>query len=425
MSNLLALGINHRSAAVSMREKVAFSPELIVSALRQSLDGAHLNEAVILSTCNRTEIYGCLDRDDANELIGWMAQYHDIDVAELQRCVYQHWGQAAINHLMRVAVGLDSMVLGEPQILGQLKDAFSAAEQANTVGPLLGRGFRQAFSAAKKVRHETRIGENPVSVAFAAVSLTRHIFADLQKTSALLIGAGETIELVARHLKEQGVQQIWVANRTVERAAGLAEQFDGVPIGLRQISDVLHFADIVISSTASPLPVLGKGAVEQALKLRRHQPVFMMDIAVPRDIEPEVGELADIYLYTVDDLQEVVQDNQKQREIAAEAATTMIEQEARQFMDGLQGLQAVDSIRAFRAQTEALREQEFAKAVTALGKGENPEAVLQRMSRNLTQKMLHTPTVQMRKASEAGAHEQLRWAETLLGIQKSATPKSK
>lgn len=415
---LLAFGINHRTASVDVREKVAFAPDRVSDALLQARDEAKLAEVAILSTCNRTEVYGACDEKDTHRLIDWIGRYHRLQAGTLRDNAYEFWERAAVAHMMRVASGLDSMVLGEPQILGQLKSAYQVAQEAQTIGPSLGRLFQQTFSVAKKVRTDTGIGANPVSVAFAAVSLARHIFSDLSKNTALLIGAGETVELVAKHLHEQGVKDIVVANRTLSRANTLAEMFNGRAITLTDIPEMLHKADIVISSTASPLPILGKGAVEHALKRRKHKPMFMMDIAVPRDIEEEVSELADVYLYTVDDLQQVVDENRKQREKAANAAEIIVDEQSQAFMDSLRGLDAVDTIRAFRSKVEGIREQELVKAQLAIERGEDAKEVLQRMSRALANKMLHEPTVQLKKAGESGQIEKLQWAESLLGIDR-------
>ena len=316
----LALGINHKTASVDVRERVAFTPEQLVEALQQLCRLTPSREAAILSTCNRSELYLEQDQLSADEVLRWLADYHRLNLDELRACAYIHQDNDAVRHMMRVAAGLDSMILGEPQILGQMKSAYAVAREAGTVGPLLGRLFQATFSTAKTVRTDTAIGENPVSVAFAAVSLAKQIFADLHRSQALLIGAGETISLVARHLHDQGVKRIVVANRTLERASQLAEQFGAHAVLLADIPQELAHSDIVISSTASQLPILGKGAVERALKQRKHKPMFMVDIAVPRDIEPEVGELDDVYLYTVDDLHEVIEENLKSRQGAAQAA---------------------------------------------------------------------------------------------------------
>ena len=413
---LLAYGINHRTASVDMREKMAFSPERVINALNEVRDEARLREVAILSTCNRTELYCSIDADDSSPLLTWLGQHHSLPIEQISRCVYEFWNEAAVRHLMRVAAGLDSMVLGEPQILGQLKTAYSVAQEAQTVGPELGRLFQHSFSAAKQIRTETGIGTNPVSVAFASVKLAKRIFSDLSDTNALLIGAGETVELVARHLVEQGVKHITVANRTLSRANALAEEFKAHAITLSDIPLALPHADIVISSTASPLPILGKGAVEHALKLRKHKPMFMMDIAVPRDIEEEVAELADVYLYTVDDLQQVVEENRRQRQEAATKAESLVDSCMLQFMDSLKTLDAVDAIRNYREKLEAVRQLEMEKALQQIRSGADPEDVMQRMSRALMNKVMHAPTTGMRQAAENGRNDQIQWAQQLLGI---------
>src|SRR5690606_30929110 len=279
----LALGINHKTASVDVRERVAFTPEQMVEALQQLCRLTSSGEAAILSTCNRSELYVRQESPEADAVLRWLADFHGLSLDDLRACAYVHTEDEAVRHMMRVACGLDSLVLGEPQILGQMKSAYAVAREAGTVGPLLGRLFQATFSTAKTVRTDTAIGENPVSVAFAAVSLARQIFSNLQNSQALLIGAGETITLVARHLHEQGVKRIVVANRTLERASQLAAEFGARAVLLSEIPDELVGSDIVISSTASQLPILGKGADERALKLRKHKPMFMVDIAVPRD----------------------------------------------------------------------------------------------------------------------------------------------
>ncbi len=417
-SVLLAFGINHRTATVDVRERVSFSPERVHDALSMARKDAKLSEIAILSTCNRTELYCATPVEDSNKLIDWFGRYHQLNVGQIRQSAYEFWNSAAVRHMTRVASGLDSMVLGEPQILGQLKTAYSVAKDADTLGPELGRLFQHSFSVAKQVRTDTEIGSNPVSVAYAAVSLAKHIFSDLNRTSALLIGAGETIELVARHLNEQGVKHITVANRTLDRANNLAESFGGKAITLSEIPYELAKADIVISSTASQLPILGKGAVEKALKQRKHKPMFMMDIAVPRDIEEAVGELADVYLYTVDDLQSVVDENRKQRLNAAAEAETIVNQCTDRFMESLRGLDAVETIRNYRSSVDVLREQELEKALAAIRNGADPEEAMQRMSRALTNKLMHEPCLQLKKAGEEGRDDRLKWAQKLLGIQR-------
>ncbi|PKM00272.1 MAG: hypothetical protein CVV19_04285 [Gammaproteobacteria bacterium HGW-Gammaproteobacteria-9] len=363
----LALGINHKTASVDVRERVAFTPDQMVEALRQLCRVTPTREAAILSTCNRSELYLQQDQVEADAVLVWLANYHRLSLEELKACAYVHVDDQAVRHMMRVASGLDSLVLGEPQILGQMKSAYAVAREAGSVGPLLGRLFQA--------------GENPVSVAFAAVSLARQIFSNLQRSQALLIGAGETITLVARHLHEQGVKKIVVANRTLERASALAAELGAQAILLADIPDELHNSDIVISSTASQLPILGKGAVEQALKRRKHKPMFMVDIAVPRDIESQVGELDDVYLYTVDDLHEVVAENLKSRQGAAQAAEELVAAGTEDFMQRLRELAAVDVLKAYRQHAERIRDDELSKAQRLLANGASAEDVLAQLAR--------------------------------------------
>ncbi|BBP85428.1 glutamyl-tRNA reductase [Pseudomonas sp. No.21] len=412
----LALGINHKTASVDVRERVAFTPEQLVEALQQLCRLTPSREAAILSTCNRSELYLEQDQVSADEVLAWLAGYHNLSLEELRACAYVHQDDSAVRHMMRVASGLDSMVLGEPQILGQMKSAYAVAREAGTVGPLLGRLFQATFSTAKTVRTDTAIGENPVSVAFAAVSLAKQIFTDMHRSQALLIGAGETITLVARHLHEQGVKRIVVANRTLERASMLAEQFGAHAVLLADIPDELVNSDIVISSTASQLPILGKGAVERALKQRKHKPIFMVDIAVPRDIEPEVGELDDVYLYTVDDLHEVVAENLKSRQGAAQAAEELVGSGVQEFMQRLRELAAVDVLRAYRQQAERTRDEELAKAQRMLANGSSAEDVMAQLARGLTNKLLHAPSVQLKKLSADGRFDALAVAQELFAL---------
>jgi glutamyl-tRNA reductase len=392
-----------------------FGPERLGEALLAASDEVGLDEVVILSTCNRTEVYFS-GHNEPGKVLQWMADFHHIPFEELETYHYFHRETDAIEHMMRVASGLDSMILGEPQILGQIKSAFAMADEHGTVSSELHQAFRQVFAVAKKVRTETAIGENPVSVAYAAVSLSKKIFADLTSSSALLIGAGKTIELVARHLQEQGVKDIMVANRTLSRAQSLAEKIDGRALLLSELPDVLPKADIVISSTASQLPILGKGAVETALKQRKHRPVFMLDIAVPRDIEPEVAELEDIYLYTVDDLREVIDEGRRSREQAAADAHRIISSGVDEYFRELRVQDAVSTIRSFREKIETIRDEEVEKARRALDKGDDPADVLQSLGRNLTNKLLHLPTRRIREASSEGRNEIIDVAHELFDL---------
>ncbi|MCQ4318466.1 glutamyl-tRNA reductase [Stutzerimonas zhaodongensis] len=415
----IALGINHKTASVDVRERVAFTPEQMVEALQQLCRVTPTREAAILSTCNRSELYLEQEQVEAEAVLAWLANYHRLNLEELKACAYVHTDNQAVRHMMRVASGLDSMVLGEPQILGQMKSAYAVAREAGSVGPLLGRLFQATFSTAKTVRTDTAIGENPVSVAFAAVSLAKQIFSNLDRSQALLIGAGETITLVARHLHEQGVKRIVVANRTLERASALAEQFGAHAILLADIPLELYNSDIVISSTASQLPILGKGAVEQALKKRKHKPMFMVDIAVPRDIEAQVGELDDVYLYTVDDLHEVVAENLKSRQGAAQAAEGLVAAGTDDFMARLRELAAVDVLKAYRQHAERIRDEEMLRAQRLLANGATPEDALAQLARGLTNKLLHAPSVQLKKLSAEGRVEALSIVQELFALQDS------
>jgi glutamyl-tRNA reductase len=413
---LLAFGINHRTAPVDVRERVAFARERLHAALADLCRATPVREAAILSTCNRMELYCEAESDSLGPVFQWLGEYHRVPVDRIRSAAYEFWGEQAVRHVMRVASGLDSMVLGEPQILGQLKEAYGLAREADTVGPHLGRLFQQTFSVAKQVRTETGIGANPVSVAFAAVSLIRHIFSDVAHTRALLVGAGETMELVARHLREQGVGRIVVANRTLGRAQALAETVDGQAIELSDIPEALAQADIVISSTASPLPIIGKGMVEQALRRRRHAPMLMVDIAVPRDIEQGVADLQDVYLYTVDDLQQVVDENRRAREVEAIKAEEIIQRRAGEFMDQLRGLDANGVIRDYRGHVDRLRETELQRALSALQAGGDPAEVLARMSQTLTNKIMHAPSAALKRAAEEGRLDLLDWSRHLFGV---------
>lgn len=417
---LLAFGINHNTAPLAIRERVAFGPDSLEHALMQARERAGLNEVAILSTCNRTEIYAASDAE-VHALLAWLLEHTQMDEDALSRCYYCFEDAEAVGHMMKVAGGLDSLVLGEPQILGQMKSAYAVASQAGTVGATLHSAFQQVFGVAKRVRSETAIGENPVSVAYAAVTLAQQIFSDLKEDTALLIGAGETIQLVARHLKEQGIRRLVVANRTLERAHAISQELGAEAILLADIPEHLHKADIVISSTASQLPLLGKGAVESALKKRKHKPMFMLDIAVPRDIEEEVGSLDDVYLYTVDDLHAVIDQNKKSREAAADKAREIIAEGVGQYLKMQRAQDAAATIRAYRQEAEALAARELAKAQKALEAGGDPAQLMAQLSRAVTNKLLHPPSAALRQASAEGRTELVAAARELFGLQADDT----
>lgn len=411
---LLSLGINHQTAPVDIREKVVFAPDQLTSALRELQCIPAVNESVILSTCNRTEIYCDTSSDSVEAISSWLSGYHNMSEEALSAYMYQHIDQEVTRHLFRVASGLDSMVLGEPQILGQLKTSFDQARQGKSVNTILHRLFEHSFNVAKRVRTDTEIGANPVSVAFAAVKLSKQIFGNLGQLQALLIGAGETIELVARHLRKQGIGTMVIANRSLENARKLANAVDAEAVHISQVPEQLVKADIVISSTASQLPILGKGATETALKLRKHRPIFMVDLAVPRDIESQVGELEDIYLYTVDDLNSVIDDNLRYREQAAEAAQEIISLEVNSFTQWLKTHESADEIRQLRENAERIKQQCIERAMAQFEQDHDTEKALNTLANILTNKMLHGPTMSMRKALETGDQDTIRLLKSLI-----------
>jgi len=418
------LGINHKTASVAVRERVSFDPAQMPVVLSEVKSLKPISEVVILSTCNRTEIYySAPDQVEPSELVAWLSDYHKLDRQEIEHALYFLETDQAVQHAMRVASGLDSLVLGEPQILGQMKDAYSIAQESGTVGAELGRLFRQTFSIAKRVRTDTSIGENPVSVAFAAVRMAQHIFSDMKESTALLVGAGETIELVARHLFQAGVRKLIVANRTLARAQQVANEFGAEAVLLEDIPEALINADIIISSTASPLPIIGKGMVERAMKKRRHKPMFMVDIAVPRDIEEEVSEVSDVYLYTVDDLRDIIEENIRSRESAAEQAETLIDSGVEQFMRDLKVLDAVKTITEVRTHVHDLKDEQLAIALKKLSNGADAEQVLRQFAHTFTNKVLHAPTVSMRQASADGRLDVLDWSRELFNLNKFESSK--
>jgi len=415
--SILAFGINHKTAPIDIRERVAFSPDEITRALKDLVSQPTVSEAAIISTCNRTELYCGLENNDLNMVVNWLRNYHKLGERDILPYIYAHPDHDAVRHVLRVASGLDSLVLGEPQILGQMKDAYVAANQAGTLGGCLDRLFQHTFAVAKQVPTDTAIGASPVSVAFAAVSLAKQIFSELDNHTALLIGAGDTIELAARHLHESGIGRMIIANRTVKRAQTLATELGAYAISLPDIPAHLAEADIVISSTASPLPILGKGSVESALKARKHRPMLMIDIAVPRDIEAEVGKLSDVYLYTVDDMQEIIQEGLRSRQEAAEQAEEIIDNQVSHFMNWLRSLGAVTTIRAMREKAEANRDAELEKALALLASGKDPKEVMQQFAHRLTNKLIHAPSVQLKQAGYDGRNELFDAARTIFDIK--------
>jgi glutamyl-tRNA reductase len=411
---LIACGINHKTAPIEVREQLTFAPEHTSLALQELLSCGAANEAMILSTCNRTEIY--THANSLTSLVNWLSDHPQIGQVAGTEHWYWHQDQLAVSHLMRVASGLDSMVLGEPQILGQMKQAFSLAQQTGAIGHELNKLLQKVFSVTKQVRTQTRIGASPVSVAYAAVTLAKRIFSDLSKAQVLFIGSGQTIELAALHLSDFGVKRFVFTNRSIAKAERLAQQFAGQSINMADIPLYLRPADIVVSATSSPLPILGKGMVESALKVGKRRPLLMLDMAVPRDIEAEVAELEDVYLYNVDHLQNIVTENLKSRTDAAEQAEAMIDIQARYYMRQRETQDATQTIRAYRDKLQSWRDEEVSKALAQLGQGAAAEMVLTQMARSLTNKILHTPSVQLRQAGFDNQIELLLAARRLFDL---------
>ncbi len=415
---LLAVGVNHNTAPLAIRERLSFPAETLPSALKDLRQVNDISEVAILSTCNRTEFYCIAATTGEKLLLDWVASTKNINVDSFRPYLYTHYDNQLIRHMFRVACGLDSMILGEPQILGQMKSAYQTACAAGTLGKQLGKLFQQTFSAAKKVRTDTAIGSSPVSVAFAAVQLAQQIFDKLKDQTAVLIGAGETIELTARHLKQQGIGKIIIANRTQEKAQILAEQFQGLAISLAELPNYLAEADIVISSTASQLPILGKGSVESALKKRRNKPMFMVDLAVPRDIEAEVEQLRDVYLYTVDDLKNTIDQNMDSRRRAALQAEEIIDTQVDHFLAWLRSQDVHDTIRDYRLQAEQARDEALQKALALIKNGVSPEEALNRLAYTLTNKLIHTPSAQIRDAAANERHDLIAAAHEIFKLNK-------
>jgi glutamyl-tRNA reductase len=400
---LLTLGLNHTTAPVELREQVAFDATRLPDILAQLIqEFPNVRESAILSTCNRTELFLAIDGNLELDLVGWLARFHDVDRDMLVPHIYRFKDLQAAKHMIRVASGLDSLVLGEPQILGQFKDAVRIARNALTCGTELEQAFSRVLSIAKRVRTETAIGRNPVSVAYTSVNLANHIFSDLSLCKVKLVGAGETIQLVAEHLIGQGVKEIDVVNRTLANAKTLAASIDGFAWSLDELGERIQYADIVITSTGAPIPVIGKGIVERAQKVRRHKPMLMIDLAVPRDIEPEVGEIESVYLYTVDDLKGVIEKGLEHRQEAARHAERLIDSALDSWQRDIRGYRAVDTIKQLREGIQELSEHELAQALRILESGKPADEVLAQLSRNLTNKFLHSPTVALRSAAEQG-----------------------
>ncbi|MCC7546953.1 MAG: glutamyl-tRNA reductase [Burkholderiales bacterium] len=412
---LFAFGINHQTAPLEVRERIAFNAEGLTSALRDLVGHEPVREAAIISTCNRTELY-CNAQDPA-KAVSWLAGYHQMKASLLEPYLYSLPRERAVKHAFRVASGLDSMVLGEAQILGQMKQAVRSAEKAGTLGLVLHKLFQQTFSVAKEVRTRTDIGASSVSMAAAAVRLAERIFPAIAEQKVLFVGAGEMIELTARHLAAQHPRSVTFANRTLERAQLLALQFAGQAVSINELAEVLASHDIVVTSTASPLPIIGKGMVERALKARRHRPMLIVDLAVPRDVEAEVAKMDDVFLYSVDDLGRVVQEGRDARTAAVGEAEGIIDAKVVDFMQWLSGREAVPTIRALRDQAERARRHQMDRALRMLRKGESAERVLEMLSQSLTNKLMHAPTAALHEAPEAERDALQRMVERIYQVR--------
>ncbi|HKR77350.1 MAG TPA: glutamyl-tRNA reductase [Rhodanobacter sp.] len=413
---LIALGLNHLTAPVVLREQVAFDPESATAALLELQQEPGVEEAMILSTCNRTELYVGVAAGAEQLPQAWLSRHHCLTPGKLDEFLYRHDEQDAARHLFRVATGLDSMVLGEPQILGQVKDAYQLARDAHTLKAPLDRLLQHTFAVAKRVRTETRIGAHTVSVAFTAVRLAEQVFADLREACVLLIGAGDTIELAARHLADKQARRLIVANRTLETAQDLAGRYGGYAIALADLPQHLAEADIVISSTAARQPVVTRAMVEQALAARRRKPMFMVDIAVPRDIEPAVAELPDVYLYGIDDLQQVIDDNRRSRAAAAREADAIIDLQVDRYMAWRRALGLRNPALDLRQHAEAYRDEVLEKARAMLARGKSPDEALGFLAHTLTNKLLHHPSARLREAALSGDLDLLHAAGRLYGL---------
>lgn len=414
---LLTLGISHHTAPLALREKLALADSRLPEALEDLRSVAQISESTILSTCNRTEIVAIAQPQSREHIEGWLSRFFDISVETLHPHLYLHEARHCVAHLCRVASGLDSMVLGEPQILGQMKQAYLTARECNNTGPILNRLYQHAFSAAKTIRTETAIGENPVSVAFAAVSMARGLFSDFNELTAVLVGAGEMIDLSARHLAERGLHRMIVANRSIDHAAEIANRHHGFAISLDELNNHLPDADIIISSTASPEPLIHLEQIKQALKQRKRKPMFLVDLAVPRDIDPEISQLEDAYLYSIDDLHAVVDENRASRRDAARHAEKIVEKRADEFLRWLDVRDGAKIIRALHERADTLRSAELTRAQAQLQAGKSAEVVMDELASRLTKKLIHDPTTALRESSEQERDDLARSATQLFRLQ--------
>jgi glutamyl-tRNA reductase len=410
---LFTIGISHHTAPIEIREKVAIARSDYSDRVRELCALPGVEEVVVLSTCNRTEIY-CLSTDAGKlKLVDWVHRVNDIPAGDLDRHFYHHQGEDAARHLIRVASGLDSLVLGETQILGQLKDAWQQAHDADSLGKVLDRLFQHTFNAAKTIRTNSGISDHTVSVAYTAVVLARQIFGNLNSKTVVLVGAGEMVQLCGRYLRDHGIANLLIVNRSREKAEELADEMGASAMTLDKLGEALPRADILISSTASPEPVIRKADIKAALRKRRHRPMFLVDIAVPRDIDPEVSKLRDVYLYTIDDLQQVVDENMQQRNAAAQSATGDVDESVAAFMRWLSGMRAARTLKRIREQSHEFEKDLTERALRRLEAGQDATDVLEQMASTLTNKILHLPSKRLREAAESQDYEVLKAADRI------------
>jgi len=410
---LFTIGISHHTAPIEIREKVAIARSEYSDRAGELCALPGMEEVVILSTCNRTEIY-CLSTEAGKQgLVDWIHRANDIPSGELDSHFYHHEGEEAARHLVRVASGLDSLVLGETQILGQLKDAWQQAHDADSLGKVLDRLFQHTFNAAKTIRTNSGISDHTVSVAYTAVVLARQIFGNLNSQTVVLVGAGEMVQLCGRYLRDHGIAKLLIVNRSRGKAEELAVEMGASAMTLDRLGEALPKADILISSTASPEPVIRKADIKAALRKRRHRPMFLVDIAVPRDIDPEISKLRDVYLYTIDDLQQVVDENMQQRSAAAESATADVDESVTAFMRWLSGIRAARTLKRIRDQSHEFEKDLTERALRRLEAGQDASDVLMQLASTLTNKILHLPSKRLREAAESQDYDTLKAADRI------------
>lgn len=413
---LLTCGLNHKTAPLSLREKCVFYLDAIEQPLKTLVSQPDLREAAILSTCNRTEIY--CETDNAQSLIDWFCHHLDMPYNKVEPYLYLHQQQAAVRHAMSVACGMDSLVFGETQIFGQMKQAFKAAADVGTIGPYLKRFFPFVFATTKRIRSQTAIGQQSISFASVTLELIQRIFSDVSSLNIMMIGSGETIELIAKHLMPYQLASLFIVSRHLEHAISLVQSLSHAEaIPLSEMPDKLSQVDVVISATASPVPILGKGSVERAIKLRKHKPMLMIDLAMPRDIEIEVSELDDVFLYNLGDIQRIIEKNLHQRIDASEKASIIIDQACESFLRKQEELKAVTMVRLMRQQMNEMADKELNQAKKLLARGEHPEAVLQLFATRLVNKLLHQPSVQLKQLAQEQQFEILEAMKQMLGIE--------